>query len=257
MACPLVRTALTRQSLRTCPLVSSALTRQSLRCCPLVRTALTRLSLRSRPLVRTAFTRQSLRSRPLVRTALDTTKPSLPSDTSARLLPDKAFALVRSFARLWHGKAFVPVQYVRTARGPSKALAFPRPRHSCKVQRSPRNDSLLRTVLPLQQLAHVRPAVRARNQVDAPPVNPTYRHNRGCRSTELDALARYNAVLVTTRCYGLFYHCNHRLTYDPSYESPTRSTHPWLTTTYRHNLGYRSTILDRPSSCTQRPAPTI
>ena len=257
MACPLVRTALTRQSLRTCPLVSSALTRQSLRCCPLVRTALTRLSLRSRPLVRTAFTRQSLRSRPLVRTALDTTKPSLPSDTSARLLPDKAFALVRSFARLWHGKAFVPVRYVRTARRPSKALAFPRPRHSCKVHRSPRNDSLLRTVLPLQQLAHVRPAVRARNQVDAPPVNPTYRLNRGCRSTELDALARYNAVLVTTRCYGLFYHCNHRLTYDPPYESPTRSTHPWLSTTYRHNLGYRSTNLDRPSSCTQRPAPTI
>ena len=68
---------------------------------------------------------------------------------------------------------------------------LPRPRHSCKVQRSPRYDSLLRTVLPLQQLAHVRPAVRARNQVDTPPVNPTYRHNRGCRSTEHDTLARY------------------------------------------------------------------
>ena len=157
----------------------------------------------------------------------DTAKLSFPSDTSARL------------------------------GGPSKALAFPRPRRSCKVQRSPRNDSLLRTVLPLQQLAHVRPAVRARNQADTPPVNPTYRHNRGCRSTELDALARYNAVHVMTRCYGLFYYCNTWLTYDPPYESPTRSTHPWLTTTYRHNQGYRSTNLDRPSSCTQRPAPTI
>ena len=101
-------------------------------------------------------------------------------------------------------------------------------RRSCKVPRSPRNDSLLRTVLPLQQLAHVRPAVRARNQVDTPPVNPTYRHNRGCRSTEHDALARYNAVHVTTRCYGLFYHCNNRLTYDPLYEPETRPTHPRL-----------------------------
>ena len=104
-------------------------------------------------------------------------------------------------------------------------MSIYRTRRSCKVQRSPRNDSLLRTVLPLQQLAHVRPAVRARNQVDTPPVNPTYRHNRGCRSTELDALARYNAVHVTTRCYGLFYHCNNWLTYDPLYEPETRLTH--------------------------------
>ena len=139
------------------------------------------------------------------------------------------------------------------ARGPSKALAFPRPRHSCKVQRSPRNDSLLRTVLPLQQLAHVRPAVRARNQADTPPVNPTYRHNRGCRSTELDAPARYHAVHVMTHCYGLFYHCNNWLTYDPLYEPETRSTHPRLTTTYHHNQGYRSTNLNRP----QMPATTV
>ena len=108
-------------------------------------------------------------------------------------------------------------------------LAFPRPRRSRKVQRSPRNDSLLRTVLPLQQLTHVRPAVRVSNQINTPPVNPTYRHNRGCRSTDLDAPARYNAVHVTTRCYGLFYHCNNWLTYDPPYESATRSTHPRLT----------------------------
>ena len=251
--------------------------------CPLVRTALTRQSLRSRPLVRTALDTAKpslLSARPH---GFDPTKPSFSSArphgfrhgkafalvrSPARLLPDKAFVLVRSFARLWHGKAFalvrssarlwhgkafVPVRYVRTARGPSKALAFPRPQHSCKVQRSPRNDSLLRTVLPLQQLAHVRPAVRARNQADTPPVNPTYRHNRGCRSTELDAPARYHAVHVTTRCYGLFYHCNNRLTYDPLYEPETRSTHPWLTTTYRHNQGYRSTNLDRP----QMPATTV
>ena len=214
-----------------CPLVRTALTRQSLRSRPLVRTALTRQSLRSRPLVRTALTRQSLRSRPLIRTALPPDKAFVLVRSSARLCPDKAFAAVRSSARLWPDKAFVPVssparlwpdkafvpvsssaQLWRetshshcphgfdTAKlsfpsdtsarlgGPSKALAFPRPRHSCKVQRSPRYDSLLRTVLPLQQLAHVRPAVRARNQVDTPPVNPTYRHNQGCRSTELDAL---------------------------------------------------------------------
>ena len=133
-------------------------------------------------------------------------------------------------------------------------MSIYRTRRSCKVQRSPRNDSLLRTVLPLQQPAHVRPAVRARNQVDTPPVNPTYRHNRGCRSTELDALARYNAVHVTTRCYGLFYHCNTWLTYDPPYESTTRSTHPWLTTACRRGRGYRSAGLDRPSGCAQRPS---
>ena len=40
--------------------------------------------------------------------------------------------------------------------------------------------------LPLQQLAHVRPAVRARNRIDTPLVNPTYRHNRDYRSTNLD-----------------------------------------------------------------------
>ena len=190
------------------------------------------------PLVRTALTRQSLRSRPH---GFDPTKPSFPSARPHGFDPTKPSLLSArshgfdtakpsfSSARP-HGfgpdKAFVPVRYVRTARGPSKALAFPRPWHSCKVQRSPRNDSLLRTVLPLQQLAHVRPAVRARNQADTPPVNPTYRHNRGCRSTELDALARYHAVHVTTRCYGLFYHCNTRLTYDPLYEPKTRSTPP-------------------------------
>ena len=128
MACPLVNTALTQQSLRSCPLVRTALTRQSLRSCPHVCTALTRQSLRSSPLVRTALTRQSLRSRPIRPHGFDPTKPSFPSDSSARL---------------WHGKAFAPVRYVRTARGPGKALAFPRPRRSCKVPRSPRNDSLL------------------------------------------------------------------------------------------------------------------
>ena len=35
-------------------------------------------------------------------------------------------------------------------------------------------DSLLRTALALQHLAHVRLAVRASNQIDAPPVNPMY-----------------------------------------------------------------------------------
>ena len=46
---------------------------------------------------------------------------------------------------------------------------------------------------------------------------------------DLDAPARYHAVHVTTRCYGLFYHCNTWLTYDPLYEPATGSTHPRLT----------------------------
>ena len=41
--------------------------------------------------------------------------------------------------------------------------------------------------------------------------------------------------------------------YDPPYEPATGSTHPWWTTTYRHNRGYRSTNLDRP----QLPATTV
>ena len=61
-----------------------------------------------------------------------------------------------------------------------------RPRRSCKVPRSPRNDSLLRTVLPLQHLAHVRPAVRASNRSDTPSVNSTYRYNREYQSTNYD-----------------------------------------------------------------------
>ena len=52
-----------------------------------------------------------------------------------------------------------------------------RPRRSRNVACSPRNDSLLRTALALQQLAYVRLAVRASNQID-PPVNPTYCQNR-------------------------------------------------------------------------------
>ena len=248
--------------------------------CPLVRTALTRQSLRSRPLVRTALdtAKPSLLSarphgfdptKPSFSSAcshgFDTAKPSLLSARPHGFDPTKpSFSSARSHgfdtakpslssARPHGFGANLAIAIVRTARGPSKALAFPRPRRSCKVSRSPRNDSLLRTVLPLQQLAHVRPAVRARNQADTPPVNPTYRHNRGCRSTEIDAPARYHAVHVTTRCYGLFYHCNNWLTYDPLYEPETRSTHPQLTTTYRHNQGYRSTNLDRP----QMPATIV
>ena len=146
-------------------------------------------------------------------------------------------------------------------------MSIYRHRRSCKVLRSPRNDSLLRTVLPLQHLTHVRPAVRARDPIYTPPVNPTYRHNRGCRSTDIDALARYYAVHVTTRCYGLFYHCNTWLTYDPLYEPETRSTPPRLTqrtvTTRDIDLPTSTDHLavlndqHRPSSCTQRPAPTI
>ena len=50
-------------------------------------------------------------------------------------------------------------------------MSIYRTRRSCKVPRSPRNDSLLRTVLPLQHLTHVRPAVRVSNPIDTPLVN--------------------------------------------------------------------------------------
>ena len=46
----------------------------------------------------------------------------------------------------------------------------------CSVQST--YDSLLRTALALQHLAHVRLAVRASNYIDVPPVNPTYCQNR-------------------------------------------------------------------------------
>ena len=39
-------------------------------------------------------------------------------------------------------------------------------------------DSLLQTALALQHLAHVRLAVQASNQIDTPPVNPTYCQTR-------------------------------------------------------------------------------
>ena len=250
MACPLVRTALTRQSLRSRPLVRTALDTAK----PSLLSARSHGFYPTKPSLSSARSHGFDTAKPSLLSArphgFDPTKPSLSSARPHGFGANLAIAIVRTALTQ---QSFRSVRYVRTARGPSKALAFPRPRHSCKVQRSPRNDSLLRTVLPLQQLAHVRPAVRARNQADTPPVNPTYRHNRGCRSTELDAPARYHAVHVTTRCYGLFYHCNNWLTYDPLYEPETRSTHPWLTTTYRHNQGYRSTNLDRP----QMPATTV
>ena len=46
----------------------------------------------------------------------------------------------------------------------------------CSIQST--YNSLLRTALALQQLAYVRLAVRASNQIDKPPVNPTYCQNR-------------------------------------------------------------------------------
>ena len=136
MGCPLVRTALTRQSPRPRPLVRTALIRQkpslsfdsSARLCPDKAFVPIRSFARLWHGKAFALVRSSARLWPDKAFAL--------VRSSVRLWPDKAFVLVRSFARLWHGKAFVPVRYVRTARGPSKALAFPRPRHSCKVQRS-------------------------------------------------------------------------------------------------------------------------
>ena len=57
-------------------------------------------------------------------------------------------------------------------------ISIYRPQHSSNAASSPRNDSLLRTAPALQQLAYVRLAVPASNQIDTPPVNPTYYQNR-------------------------------------------------------------------------------
>ena len=67
---------------------------------------------------------------------------------------------------------------------------------------SPRNDSLLRTVLPLQQLAYVRLAVQASNQIDTPPVNPT-----NCQNRDID--------LLTTRPTSAFRY-DHPATFNDS-----------------------------------------
>ena len=60
---------------------------------------------------------------------------------------------------------------------------------------SPRNDSLLRTTLALQHLAHVRLAVQASNQIDTPPVNPTNCQNRDIDSTDLSFPLRSSSYL--------------------------------------------------------------
>ena len=61
-------------------------------------------------------------------------------------------------------------------------------------------DSLLRTALPLQHLAHVRLAVRASNYFDTPSVNPTYRQNREYRSTNHDR-HQLPAMIIQLRFY--------------------------------------------------------
>ena len=62
-----------------------------------------------------------------------------------------------------------------------------------------------------------------------------------------------------TRCYGLSYHCNTWLTYDPLYEPATGSTHPRLTqhTVITGNIDLPTTtdtsfLRLRPSSCILR-----
>ena len=89
------------------------------------------------------------------------------------------------------------------------------PRRSCKVPRSPCNDSLLRTVLPLQHLAHVRPAVRASNRIDTSSVNPTYWEYR---STNYDRhqLPSINQLHSMTRPSSAFDYDHPAASYDSS-----------------------------------------
>ena len=63
-------------------------------------------------------------------------------------------------------------------------ISMYRPRRSSNAASSPRNDSLVRTALALQQLAYVRLAVRASYQIDTPPVNPTNCQNRDIDSND-------------------------------------------------------------------------
>ena len=239
MACPLVQHGFgPDKAFAACPLVRTALPRQSLRSRPLVRMALdpTKPSLLVR-YVRTAFTRQSLRSRPLARTALDTAKLSFPSDTSARLGgPSKALVLVRFRSALDLDKALRTCP-LRTHGFATTTTSFPsasygllltadnslRTSHdtTARLLPEPETSDLVRT---LARLWHGKAYVPVRYVRTARDVQqgPSLFLN-------LDAPARYYAVHVTTRCYGLFYHCNTWLTYDPLYEPETRSTHPRLT----------------------------
>ena len=92
-------------------------------------------------------------------------------------------------------------------------------RRSCKVPRSPRSDSLSRTVLPLQHLAHVRPAVRASNRIDTSSVNSTYRHNREYRSTNYDRHQLPTSIIQqysTTRPTSAFNYDHPTAFYDSS-----------------------------------------
>ena len=60
-----------------------------------------------------------------------------------------------------------------TQRTVKTGVSIYRPRRSSNTACSPRNDSLLRTTLALQQLAYVQLAVQASNQIDTPPANLT------------------------------------------------------------------------------------
>ena len=86
--------------------------------------------------------------------------------------------LVRSAAQRMrpgtHGLAFSP-------RNDSLLRTFP-----SNAASSPRNDSLLRTAQALQQLAYVRLAVQASDQIDTPPVNPTNCRKPGHRFQHID-----------------------------------------------------------------------
>ena len=110
----------------------------------------------------------------------------------------------------------------------------------------------------MQHLAHVRFAVWDSNQIDTPPVNPTYFQKPGYRSISHDAPAMQHPVHVTTHCYRLSKHCNIWPTYDSQYGLATKPTPPPVNLTYCQNwdidlptttdLGFPQRL----SSCIQR-----
>ena len=80
-------------------------------------------------------------------------------------------------------------------------MSIYRTRRSCKVPRSPRNDSLLRTVLPLQHLTHVRPAVWVSNPIDTPLVNHNIPSQPGISIYQPRPTVQLNSTTRPTSAY--------------------------------------------------------
>ena len=203
--------------------------------------------------VRTALVRYSHSYRPIRPHGFDTAKPQLSSryartargHDKALASPTRSFDLVCTKA--WQtlttvSPTFHLIRNTKTRLSLNHQLArlyatkLPTPTSTSTLLQGTTQstyDSLLRTVLLLQHLAHVRLAVRASNRIDTPSVNPTYRQNREYRSTNYD---RHQLPAIIIQLHS--------------------ATHPTSASSYDHPAAFHdSTDLSyqlRSSSCIQR-----